>query len=132
MEDQPIQGTFVSAPIDWMPSEAPQRARVTTPLPDPPPAVVAPTVIAPAPRRGGLSSLSGLLLTGVLICGLLLGGLGGGTAAWMLARTSAPAPAALAPSSAPQASAPSSSQVVAADSTTVGQIYKQVAGGIVD
>src|SRR5437868_1338082 len=110
MEDEPIRGTYVSAPVDWVPAEAPARARITTRLTAAPPARVL------TPQRSGMGRVSWLLLSTVLILGLLLGGVGGGAAAWMLTRTTAvttttttaanPAP--------PAASAPTSAQPVAA------------------
>jgi putative serine protease PepD len=123
MADEPIQGTFVSAPIEWEPAEAryagAARPRATTPLPDPP----APAVIAPRPAPSPFNRLGlGLLAVGLLL-GVLVGGLGGGVAALLLARTTSASPVA--------APLPIPGVQVTQQTANASAIYRRVAGAVV-
>ena len=138
MNDDPIRGQYVSAPLEWVPVDERARARITTPLPAAPPLpgpAYIPAPVAPRAPRGG--AVSALLLAAVLIFGLLIGGAGGGAVAYLLmphntqVAALAPAPTAPQPVVINPAPATAPSQPVASDQTTVGAVYKAVAGSVV-
>src|SRR5215211_8015963 len=125
MADEPIQGTFVSAPIEWEPVPARYtgevRSYATTSLPEPP-AAPPPAVIAP-PAPSPFNRLALGLLTVGLVLGLLVGGIGGGATAFLLTRTAGASPAA--------APLPLPGIQITQQTANASAIYRRVAGAVV-
>ena len=121
MSEEPIYGSAVPGPAERARSEFAPRPRVTTPLPQAP-------VLPPAQARKGSGSRLGWLLLSVgLVLGLLVGGISGGMTALLLRAPTSPA----AQTSAPPPVAMAQPNPVAAQTSTIGQVYRQVAGAIV-
>jgi S1-C subfamily serine protease len=123
MSDEPIYGHVVPAP-ERARTEASMPPRVTTPLVEAP---VLP-LSAPRARKGNAGGLGWLLLSAGLVLGLLIGGVSGGMTALWLAHPAATTPAAAV---APPPVAAGSTNPIAAQTSTIGQVYRQVAGAVV-
>lgn len=124
MSDEPIYGNVVAGPAERARNELPLRPRATTPLSEPP--VLMP--VAPRTRTGAVGRLGWLLLSVGLVIGLLIGGVSGGVTALLLAPSkAAPSAQVLAP---PPVSTGATNSI-AAQTSTIGQVYRQVAGAVV-
>jgi S1-C subfamily serine protease len=122
MSEEPIYGNVVPGPAERARSEFAPRPRATTPLAE------APVLPAPArPRQGAVGRLGWLLLSAGLVLGLLIGGVSGGMTALLL-RAPANTPAAAV---APPPVAVNPGNPVTAQTSTIGQVYRQVAGAVV-
>jgi S1-C subfamily serine protease len=122
MSEEPIYGNVVPGPAERARSEFAPHPRVTTPLAEAP-ALPAP----PRPRQGAVGRLGWLLLSAGLVLGLLIGGVSGGMTALLL-RAPANTPAAAV---APPPVAVNPGNPVTAQTSTIGQVYRQVAGAVV-